>query len=73
MTPMPSAVRLVDEAAEIVGLAVERHRGEQADAVVAPAEAAREIGDRHHFDDRDSHVRQFRQLACARPPRCPRA
>ena len=36
------AVRLVHEAAQVVGLAVETRGGEEVDAVIAPAEAARE-------------------------------
>ncbi len=47
-------VRRIDEAAQIVRAAVEAGRREQVDAVVAPAELARELGDRHHLDQRDA-------------------
>ena len=67
---MPSAMRVVDEAAEIVGRAVERDRGEQADAVVAPAEAAGKIGDRHDFDHGDADGGELGQFAGARRPTC---
>ena len=47
-------VGLVDEAAQIIRLAVETRRREHADAVVAPTEASGEVGDRHHLDARDA-------------------
>ena len=49
----------VDKAAQVVGPAVEPRRREQIDAVVAPAEAAGEIGDRHHFDAGDAEMFDF--------------
>ena len=42
-------MRGIDEAAEIVGRAVEPRRRKQIDAVVSPAEAALKLGDRHDF------------------------
>ena len=60
----------VHEAAEVVGRAVEPGRGEQVDAVVAPAEAAGEVGDRHDLEHGDPERGQLGQLAPPRPPRC---
>ena len=59
----------VHEAAEVVGRAVQPGRGEQVHAVVAPAEAAGEVGDRHHFHDGNTQLGQRRQLAGGRLPR----
>src|SRR3954453_10015471 len=55
-------MRRVDEAAEVVGRAVEMRRRPEIDAVVAPAERAGEFVHRHHFDDIDADVREQRQL-----------
>ncbi len=44
------AVRVVHKTAEIVGRAINRHGSEPADAIVAPSEAAGEIGNRHDLD-----------------------
>jgi hypothetical protein len=52
----------VQEAAKVVRLAIEVAGREEIDAVVAPAEAAGELGDRHHLDDRDAEPGQLRQL-----------
>ena len=62
-------MRAIDEAAQIVRRAVEPRRREQVDAVVAPAELAGELGDRHHLDDRDAESRERRQLLRGRRPR----
>ena len=60
------AVGGIDEARKSSGRAVEPGGGEQIDAVVAPAELGREIGDRHHLDDGDAEFRQMgRQLGRA--------
>ena len=59
----------VDEAAEVVGRAVQVRRREQVDAVVAPAEAPVELGDRHQLDHRDADARQLAQLVRGRGPR----
>ena len=48
--PEAEPVGRVDEAPQVVGRAVEMRRREQVDAVIAPAEAARELVDRHHLD-----------------------
>lgn len=53
---------------EVVGRAVEMRRREQVDAVIAPAEAAREPVDRHHLDGRDADVLEERQLVDRRGP-----
>ena len=45
----PDAMSLVHESAEIVRLAIEPNRREQTNSIVAPPEAAGEIGHRHHF------------------------
>ena len=54
---------VIHETAEVVGLAVKAYGREPADAIVAPAEAAGEIGDGHHLDGGDAGGGQFRQLA----------
>src|SRR4051812_2110318 len=54
----PFSVRGVYESAEIVRRPIEARWGEQVDAVVAPAEATWEIGDRHDFDRRNADVRE---------------
>ena len=58
---MPQRVRAVDEPAQVVRAAVEVRRRPQVDAVVAPAEAPGELGDRHQLDHRDADVGQHRQ------------
>ena len=55
-------MRRVDKAAKVVGRAIEPRRGEQVDAVVAPAELAGKLGDRHHLDQRHAQFGQFRKL-----------
>src|ERR1700722_4154559 len=57
------AMRVVHKAAEIAGLAVDRHRREPADAVVTPAESAWEIRHRHDLHYRNAHSSQLGQLA----------
>ena len=52
-------MRPVDEAAEVVGRAVEAGRREEVDAVVAPAEAAGELGHGHELDDGDPQLGQL--------------
>ncbi len=66
--PEAGRVGAVDEAAEVVGRAVQPGRREQVDAVAAPAETAGELGDRHHLDGGDAQVRQRRQLSGGRLP-----
>ena len=61
-------VRAIDKAAEIVRPAVEPGRREQIDPVIAPAEAAGEIGDRHQLDAGDAERGQFGQFARSRLP-----
>ncbi len=61
---------LVDEPAEIVRRAIQPRGSEQIDAVIAPAEAAVEFGDRHDLDERDaqfSEAWQFGDGRCKRP------
>jgi hypothetical protein len=65
----PDRVGAIDEAAEVVGLPVEPARGEEIHAVVAPAEAAGEIGDRHEDHGRDPHVLQVVEAFRRRRPR----
>ena len=65
-------VRAVDKAAEIVRAAVEAGRREQIDPVIAPAEAAGKIGDRHQLDAGDAERGQLGQLRARPPPSCPR-
>ena len=65
-------VGAVDEAPEVVGRAVEPGRGEQVDAVVAPAEPAGEIGDGHELEDGDAQLGEVRELRLGGAPRSPR-
>ena len=65
---MPTAVRAIHEGAEVVRPAVEPGRREEVDAVVAPAEVAGEVRDRHHLHDRDASPRQLRQLLAGGVP-----
>ena len=67
------AMRLVHEAAQVVGLAVDMRGGEEVDAVIAPAEAAGELGDRHHLDARDPEIGEVAELASSPPPTFPPA
>ena len=57
----PVTVRLVDEEAEVVRLAVEVGGGEEVDPVIAPAEGAGKLADRHHLDRRDPDPGQVRE------------
>ena len=59
----------IDERAKIVGRTVQMRRRVEIDAVVAPAEAPLELGDRHHFDHRDAEPGEFLQFTCGRRPR----
>ena len=67
------AVGAVDEPAEVIGPAVAVERGEQIDAVVAPAEGAGELGHRHDLQDRDAQVGEVRELLPRRRSRSLRA
>ena len=66
-------MRRIDEAAKIVGRAVEPRRREQIDAVVAPAEAALKLRDRHDFQHRHARLGEPRQLLRWRRPKFLRA
>ncbi len=61
-------VRAVDEPAEVVRLAVETGGSEQVDTVVAPAEPPRELGDRHHLQQRDAEIGEAGKPARRRRP-----
>jgi hypothetical protein len=61
-------VGAIDEAAHVVGPAVQPGRGEQIDAVIPPAEAAGKIRYGHDFDHRDAGRGEFGKLACRRFP-----
>jgi hypothetical protein len=50
----------IHERPQILWRSVESSRGEEIDAVIAPAIFAREIGDRHHLNHRDPDSRQLR-------------
>ena len=56
----PVCVRRVDERAEVVRPAVVAIRREHPDAVVAPAEVAGEVADRHELDERDAELSEAR-------------
>ena len=61
-------VRGIDKRAHVVRCAVEPGRSEKVDAIVAPAEAAREVGDRHHLNHGDAGFGKLREFApCALP------
>src|SRR5262249_23154748 len=60
------AVGAIYEAAEIIGTAVDSHRREVADAIIAPSEPAWKIGYRHNLYDGYARARQFGQLAARR-------
>ena len=64
----PRGVRRVDEPAEVVRTAVEMRRRKEVHTVVAPAEAALELGDGHHFNDGDADARQLGKLSSRRGP-----
>ena len=55
-------MRGVDEGADVVGHAVEPRRRPEVDAVVAPAEPAGELVQRHDLEERDADVAQQREL-----------
>ena len=65
---MPSACASVDEAAEVIGPAVEPRRSEEVDPVISPAERAGEIRHRHDFETGDAEIGEGRQLASCRVP-----
>src|SRR3954469_10948640 len=54
--PEAQRMRLVDEAAKIVGRSIDACGREQIHAVVTPAEAPGEFCDGHHFDDCDANL-----------------
>ena len=56
-------VGAIDQPPQIVGRAVDVRGRPEIDAVVAPAEASGELGDRHQLDDGDAQLAQRRQLA----------
>ncbi len=59
----------IDEASEVVRLAVQPRRGEEVDPVVAPAELAAEVGDGEDFEDRDAEFGKVRKLLPRGGPR----
>ena len=66
-------MRAIDEASTIVRRAIEARGSKQVHAIIAPAEATREVGDGHDLDHGDPDLRQFRQFAAGslpRPPGC---
>ena len=58
----PGAVGGVDQPLQAVGPAVGLVRGPEVDAVVAPAAAAREVGDRHQLDRGDAQLGELGQV-----------
>ena len=68
MTASPLAWASIDELAEVVRAAVESGRREEIDAVVAPAKAAGEVGDRHHLQAGHAEPGQLWELARCRCP-----
>jgi len=64
----PQRVGAIDKRPRVVRRSVEPRWCEQVDAIVAPAETAREIGDGHDLKHRDAELRQRGQLSHRRPP-----
>ena len=58
----------IDEKAQIVRRAIKMAGGKEIHTVVAPAERAGKIGDRHHFQQRNPVLFQERQLFRGRSP-----
>ena len=52
--------------AQLVRRAIQVRRRKEIDTVVSPAEPPVEFRDRHQLDQRDTELRQFRQLALCR-------
>lgn len=65
----PRAGRAVDEDTEVVRRPVQARGREGKDAVVAPAEAACKLADRHDLHDRDAGARQLREPRQRTAPR----
>src|SRR5579871_4611163 len=59
----------VDKVSQFVRFPIESARSEEVDPVIAPAEPAVEIVNRHQLDDRDAEICQFGQFLGRRPPR----
>ena len=62
-------VRAVDERSKIVWRSIQPRRRIQVDAVIAPAEPAGEVGNRHHLDGGDAQVAKGLQLIRGGHPR----
>ena len=58
MTPSPSACARSTKVRRIIWNSIQMTGRVQADAVVTPAVAAREFGDRHHLNRRQAERRQ---------------
>jgi hypothetical protein len=62
-------MRAIDERAEVVRRSVQTRWRVREHAVIAPAKAPRELGDRHHFDDRHTDARERLEPLAGRAPR----
>src|SRR5436190_18911518 len=62
-------MRPIDEPPKVIRRSIQPRRSKHVDAVVAPAEAAGKISQRHHFDKRDACLRKIRQLVARGRPR----
>ena len=60
----------INEPAQIVRRAIEPAGCKKIDSVITPAKFAREIRDRHHFNDSDSDARQLCQQPQSEPVGC---
>ena len=69
MTPSSRRCAASTKRAKVVGRAVQAAWREQIDAVVAPAEPPREIGQRHDLDHGDAEVDEVGQPLDRRPKR----
>ena len=52
-------VSVIDETAQILGRPVEVHRSKKIDPIIAPAEFAGKIANRHHLNNSDTDAREF--------------
>ena len=52
-------VSVIDETAQILGCPIEVHRSKEIDPIVAPAEFAGKIANRHHLNNSDTDAREF--------------
>src|SRR5688500_5107679 len=52
-------MRAINKSTKVIGAAIESRRRKEIYAIVAPAETARKIGDRHYLDQGDAAISEF--------------